>query len=513
MIILLETPKNLLQENAEYLGANKICKQLLNLFLRNQTNTYIIVTDEFENNLKALKKNIKYKNCIFTNYTTLKQTLVIHNLIPDIAFVNDIKINTLLHWRNNYKHFFPIVGLVHGIHKFKEFDDLIESKEFMTPFDSFICPSPDTQEVLTKLGIPTEQTTIISYGVNSEIFKPKENKLALRKKYNLPEKKVIVLILSRISPEFKSDLTPLLRLLPKIENQSEILFSIVGQVSNISYINELKNFINYTNTNNLVHWNHNPDHNNIHEYFQLSDIFLSLSDFCGESFGLTVQEAMATGLPCILSEFSGYKVHINHNEEGFYIPTYTTDINLDAEFYYGTPSEFGSAYSQSVAMDNNKLIASINSLVKSDLLRNQMGKKAREKIIKTSTLEIMINNYFDYFKQCVNKSKKQKKLKKSPYPTVHQLLGHQASNDLHDYMTLELSASTKHRFDTNTNFLLFEKDLKRYKLIKLILNLLYMKKFMLKDLYLKINQPKSFILQNCLFLLKQGFIQLENKKL
>ena len=107
MIILLETPKNLLQENAEYLGANKICKELLNLFLKKPTHTYIIVTDEFENNLKILKQNIKYKNCIFTSYTSLKDTLYKHKIVPEIAFVNDIKINTLLHWRNNYEHFFP----------------------------------------------------------------------------------------------------------------------------------------------------------------------------------------------------------------------------------------------------------------------------------------------------------------------------------------------------------------------------------------------------------------------
>ena len=83
---------------------------------------------------------------------------------------------------------------------------------------------------------------------------------------------------------------------------------------------------------------------------------------------------MATGLPCILSKFSGYKVHINHNEEEFYIPTYTTDINLDNEFYYGTPSEF--EHIKSVAMDNNKLIA-VLILIKSDLIRNQMGKKLK----------------------------------------------------------------------------------------------------------------------------------------
>ena len=57
--------------------------------------------------------------------------------------------------------------------------------------------------------------------------------------------------------------------------------------------------------------------------WRASDIFLSLSDNIQETFGLTPVEAMAAGLPCVVSDWNGYKDTVADGETGFRIPTAT----------------------------------------------------------------------------------------------------------------------------------------------------------------------------------------------
>lgn len=52
-----------------------------------------------------------------------------------------------------------------------------------------------------------------------------------------------------------------------------------------------------------------------------ADIFISLSDNIQESFGITPIEAMAAGLPCIVSDWDGYKDTTPDQEVGFRVPT------------------------------------------------------------------------------------------------------------------------------------------------------------------------------------------------
>jgi glycosyltransferase involved in cell wall biosynthesis len=52
-----------------------------------------------------------------------------------------------------------------------------------------------------------------------------------------------------------------------------------------------------------------------------ADLFISFSDNIQETFGLTPIEAMAAGLPCVVSDWNGYKDTVRHEVDGFRIPT------------------------------------------------------------------------------------------------------------------------------------------------------------------------------------------------
>ena len=52
-----------------------------------------------------------------------------------------------------------------------------------------------------------------------------------------------------------------------------------------------------------------------------ADVFISISDNIQETFGLTPIEAMAAGLPVIVSDWDGYRDTVRHGTDGFRIPT------------------------------------------------------------------------------------------------------------------------------------------------------------------------------------------------
>ena len=63
--------------------------------------------------------------------------------------------------------------------------------------------------------------------------------------------------------------------------------------------------------------------------YRAADIYVSLSDNLQETFGISIIEAMAAGLPVIASDINGYSELISHNETGCRIPvTWIRDFNL-----------------------------------------------------------------------------------------------------------------------------------------------------------------------------------------
>ncbi|MBS0333790.1 MAG: glycosyltransferase family 4 protein, partial [Proteobacteria bacterium] len=58
-----------------------------------------------------------------------------------------------------------------------------------------------------------------------------------------------------------------------------------------------------------------------HAIWSVADFFISFSDNIQESFGLTPVEAMAAGLPCIVTDWDGYRDTVRHGEDGFRVDT------------------------------------------------------------------------------------------------------------------------------------------------------------------------------------------------
>jgi glycosyltransferase involved in cell wall biosynthesis len=120
-----------------------------------------------------------------------------------------------------------------------------------------------------------------------------------------------------------------------------------------------------------------------------ADIFCSLSDNIQESFGLTPVEAMAAGLPSIVSDWNGYRETIRDGIDGYCIPTTMAPPGTGDEIAYryftrqNTYGDYLGAQSQSTSVDINALGQALYQLVNDDGARRTMAEAAKKRARET----------------------------------------------------------------------------------------------------------------------------------
>jgi glycosyltransferase involved in cell wall biosynthesis len=132
-----------------------------------------------------------------------------------------------------------------------------------------------------------------------------------------------------------------------------------------------------------------------------ADIFVSLSDNIQETFGLTPIEAMAAGVPSVVSDWNGYKDTIEHGVTGFRARTvmpipgdgteFATryDLGVDSyDIYCGYTCEL-------ISVDVNEVGAYLTRLAKDKDLRFRMGQAAKNRVADIYEWSQVIKCYED----------------------------------------------------------------------------------------------------------------------
>lgn len=120
-----------------------------------------------------------------------------------------------------------------------------------------------------------------------------------------------------------------------------------------------------------------------------ADVFISLVDNIQETFGITPIEAMAAGLPVVLSDWDGYRASATNGVEGFLIPTLLPEPGsgwligqrhvLGMESYQG----YAGAVAMHTAVDIPAAATALEALIRDPDLRRRMGEagKARARAV------------------------------------------------------------------------------------------------------------------------------------
>jgi starch synthase len=130
-----------------------------------------------------------------------------------------------------------------------------------------------------------------------------------------------------------------------------------------------------------------------------ADIFVSLSDNVQESFGLTVIEAMAAGLPVVVSDWSGYRDSVRDGIDGFRIPTIMPPPGMGealAFIYaagYAPYDTMVGAAAQVTAVHPMAAADALVKLIEDSKLRRRMGASGRARARELFDWSVIIRAY------------------------------------------------------------------------------------------------------------------------
>lgn len=332
-----------------------------------------------------------------------------------VFFTVGIKLSQLAYLRSKYaREYFPICGIAFETISYPNvlrqaiFNNLVSD---LQPFDSIICASSAVNTAIRNLNrlvsdsFQKKTGGVLNYngrldylplGINAADY-GKIGKLEAREKLGLAQDKIIILYFGRFSLYDKADLYPLLvafkKILPEKRNAMLLLAGTDVQEKYGSKLQKITQELDLADKVKFIL------HNCLKEKYMLysaSDIFISPSDSIQESFGITVLEAMASGLPVIATDWNGYKDLIVHNETGLRIPTFWADCNMEDAVSY-PPFDFWQRdhlyLAQSVCVDVKKMIGYLSVLVKNKELRLRFGRNARRRVLEKYDWSVVMPAY------------------------------------------------------------------------------------------------------------------------
>ena len=177
-----------------------------------------------------------------------------------------------------------------------------------------IVPTKKTYDLFKKKYQIERQINIIPTGIDIERFNKdnydKKDLLLLRKKYNISKNDFVLLLVSRISEEQKN-INFLLKQQEKInKHHKDIKLLVVGDGPDLNKFKQ-----EYKNNKNIIFTGMIP-WDEVSKYYQIGNIFVTASKT--ETQGLTVIEAISSGLPVVCMEDDSFKLAIINEYNGLF---------------------------------------------------------------------------------------------------------------------------------------------------------------------------------------------------
>jgi glycosyltransferase involved in cell wall biosynthesis len=247
---------------------------------------------------------------------------------------------------------------------------------------------------------PNFQIPIIPLGVHNEDYNFSDDAKSLsRDKLGIDRNDIVLLFLGRISFHAKAHHVPMYIALEevakKLGKKQKIHMIQTGWFPNDYvekiYIDDAKKIspsvqFHFLDGKNII---------NKSLSYSAADIFISLVDNFQETFGLTPLEAMASGIPVIVSDWNGYKDTVRDGIDGFRIRTTTMEpgngynFALNHNMGFDNYDHYIGRTSQTVAIDINEVIDKILLLINDKTLRLKLGENGKKRALEFDWIKIL----------------------------------------------------------------------------------------------------------------------------
>jgi starch synthase len=296
----------------------------------------------------------------------------------------------------------------------------------VNPWDAVICTSRAVHEALSGLLNRAEDDLrarlgatkfsrplmpIIPLGVHSQRFTRNDaDRAHWRSKLGIAEDAVAILFFGRLSVHAKASPFQLAQAAELAAQRTKKPFTILwcGRFNDDF---QRRVFMNTAKTMApSVPFHHIDGHDDAAcaAIWSAADIFCSLSDNIQESFGLTVIEAMAAGLPVVASNWNGYRETVEHDVNGLLIDSYMPPGTLAGAAYryvsgIDTYDLYIGALSQLCFVDLEQTAAALARLADDAALRARLAAAARKTIAERFDWKAVMPRYAELWREQIER--------------------------------------------------------------------------------------------------------------
>lgn len=248
---------------------------------------------------------------------------IVANFQPDILHVHSVGTYGIIGLMSG---FYPIVATPWG-------SDVIYGKEspVKRPFIARIlrraalitCDAWHMRDEVMLLGVPAERIHIINFGIDCERFSPRPPHPGIRAANDLGDAPAVV-SLRNFEPVY--DIPTLLRAVPKVLDQHpNTRFMLVGRGT---LEIELKALASHLGIDHAVRFVGFVPNDQLPEILCSLDVYVSTS-LSDAGIAASTAEAMACGLPVVVSDSGENDCWINDGENGYLVPVSQSDALAD----------------------------------------------------------------------------------------------------------------------------------------------------------------------------------------
>lgn len=332
-------------------------------------------------------------------------------------------------------------------------------------WDAIVCTSRAGQQVLERafehaaqippldrLALRRKlQLRRIPLGVEADQFQPATaaQKQAARHALGLPLDQTLGLCLGRFSEYDKYDLVPLLQAFQRVlreQEQRPVLrqagLVLAGARQGSNYPERLMDMAQRMGLAERVRLMLDVSSAQQVQLYQAADFFISPSDNIQETFGLTVLEALASGLPVLASDWDGYKDMVEHEVNGLLVPTHAGGDELLGELgLLSFQRPWHLAVAQGTVLEHGALSSHLLRLLTEPELRQKLGEAARQTALG-KTWKHVVKQYLTLWDELKAEALRQPPSRPGPdpfSPPPSQLFAGHATGPLSPETLLELT--------------------------------------------------------------------------
>jgi len=356
---------------------------------------------------------------------------------------------------------YPVTILTHGLSYHRMLYDyfLRILLEGTYQCDSFICTSRASRDAVYKILAHVGEEFQKSFGahvgfegrvdliplcVDTSTFSV-HNKARARDRLKLPRECFMILMLGRLSP-LKADLYPFVPVLKSLveRNADRQLLWVVAGSEDEGYSKVLQQQADALGLHTRLRVMLEVTDDTKTLLMQAADVFTSPTDCLSESFGLTVIEAMASGVPQVVPDWDGYRDTVCHGETGFLVPTRWMSCCDDLVHISPVRGFLFDQFTmgQSVAVNMREMENYLQLLITNEPLRSKMAEQSRRRASIHYSFKAVVKQYDELWLdlgRIASSIVARPTVMRFDRPRYYHFFGHYASRALSDETPLEVT--------------------------------------------------------------------------